>query len=294
VKLSDTTQLLGQHKFLLAIVFSGFMLTSCASQAPSDKTSAGSEEPQPKTAQNIEAATSADKSESSDKTENASQGETAKTPAPLKPLTLGESCKQQPFVQYESDARQHIQHGWEATQAQRFGVGFRDKEEYERWKQSHEQLFTKVSEVCEQVSACVKQNPTDKDQKCASQAQRFEQWQNVAQHFVEKVKVVEASQPPMLCSLTPSAEDPSECYSKVAERIGQACQNQQCQEASGCFLGISFLDDAINQAKLACGFVGQKLADCRGYVEATQRRKTNVQQCIDMYKQLPVEILPVI
>jgi hypothetical protein len=207
---------------------------------------------------------------------------------------IGESCQQQPFVQYEKEAREHLQHGWEATQAQQFGVGFRDAEEYEKWKQTHNALFTTVSDTCVKLSSCVKQHPEDKDQKCISEAKRFEQWQTLASQFVDKIKVVESSQPPMLCSLTPSADDPSECYSQVAEQIEQTCQNELCIETASCFRAVGFLDDAINQAKLACGFVGQELSNCRGYTSATSRRKAEFQQCLDQYNSLPAEILPVI
>jgi hypothetical protein len=207
---------------------------------------------------------------------------------------IGESCKQQPFVQYEKQAREHIQHGWEATQAQRFGVGFRDGDEYEKWKKVHNTLFTTVSDTCVQLSECVKQNPSDKGEKCTAQAKRFEQWQTLAKQFVDKVKIVESSQPPMLCSITPSADDPSQCYALVADQIDQACQSELCNETASCFRGVGFLDDAINQAKLACGFVHQELSECRGYVEETGRRKAEFQQCLDKYNRLQVEVLPVI
>jgi hypothetical protein len=222
------------------------------------------------------------------------QSEPADAVASINLTKIGESCKQQPFVQYEKQAREYIQHGWEATQAQRFGVGFRDADEYEKWKKTHNTLYTTVSDACVQLSNCVKQNPADKDQACASEAKRFEQWQILAKRFRDKVNVVQSSQPPMLCSLTPSADDPSQCYALVAENIEQACQTELCKETASCFQGVGFLDDAINQAKLACGFVGQKLSECRGYIEATGRRKAEFQQCLDQYKQLQIEILPVI
>jgi hypothetical protein len=134
----------------------------------------------------------------------------------------------------------------------------------------------------------------DKDQKCASEAKRLEQWQGLAKRFVDKVKIVESSQPPMLCSLTPSADEPSQCYALLADRIEQTCQSPSCATIAGCFRGVYFLDDAINQAKLACGFVGQDLSQCRGYIEETARRKAEVEQCLDKYNQMQVEILPVI
>jgi len=105
---------------------------------------------------------------------------------------------------------------------------------------------------------------------------------------------VESTQPPMLCSLTPSVDDPSQCYNLLADQIEKTCQTEQCKETSICFRGVYFLDDAINQAKLACSYVGQKLSECRSYVEETGRRKAKFDQCMGKYQQLPLEILPVI
>ena len=208
--------------------------------------------------------------------------------------TITAECKQQPFVQYENQARDYIKKGWEATQAQRFGVGFRDAEEYKKWSDTSNQLFTKVSELCTAMSDCAKQGKTDSAKKCSAEADRFAHWQDLAKRFVEKVKTVETTQPPMLCSLNPSPDDLSQCFNVLADQIENTCQTAQCKETSICFRGVYFLDDAINQAKLACSYVGQKLSDCRGYVEETGRRQANFEQCLDKYRQLPVEILPVI
>ena len=218
-----------------------------------------------------------------------------KSPAPMdKPIQIVEECKRQPYVQYEKQAREHIQHGWEATQAQRFGVGFRDADEYEKWRATHTALFSKVAETCAQLSQCTKQNPEKKDQQCAALAARFDQWQNLAKRFLDKVKIVESSQPPVLCSLTPSEQDPSQCFNSWADQIRQSCQTQACEDVGNCFRAVYFLDEAINQATLACKFVGQELSNCRGYIEETQRRKAKLDQCLGQYSQLPVEILPVL
>jgi hypothetical protein len=207
---------------------------------------------------------------------------------------LIEECKKQPFVQYESQAHEYIKKGWEATQAQRFGVGFRNAEEYKKWTDTGNQLFAKVSELCVAMNDCAKQNKTSKEKKCAAEAGRFGQWQDLAGHFVEKVKSVLSTQPPVLCSLTPSADDSSQCFNLLADQIEQSCQTAECKEASACFRGVYILDDAINQAKLACSYVGQELSECRSYVEETGRRKAKFEQCVDKYQQLPMEILPVI
>ena len=286
-----------ENPLLLILVLSSLiiLLSSCASGASVESTTAGDSESAPTQVSESKSVAKAEAKATSVSEATAAQAE--KSPAMEEAVSmaeLGESCKQQPYVNYEKQAREHIQRGWAATQAQRFGIGFRDSAEYEKWRDTHSQLFTKVSEICEKVSECVKQNPSDKENKCASQMKRFEQWQVSAKRFAEEVKVVERSQPPMLCSLVPSVDDPSQCYTLVADQIDKTCQTPACADAAGCFRGVYFLNDAINQAKLACGFVGQKLSTCRGYIEATARRKAEVEQCVDMYNQLPVEILPVI
>jgi hypothetical protein len=203
-------------------------------------------------------------------------------------------CKQQPYVRYQKQAHNYIKKGWEATQNQRFGVGFRDAEEYKRWSDTSAQLFTTVSKLCDAMNQCAKRSKTDKDKRCAAQVQQFKQWQDLAQQFVAKVKTVERAQPPRLCSLNPSSDDSSQCFDLLADQIDNTCQTEQCQEASACFRGVYILDDAINQARLACSYVGQKLSECRSYVEETARRKAEFQRCLKKYEQLPVEILPVI
>jgi hypothetical protein len=205
-----------------------------------------------------------------------------------------QECAQQPYVRYQNQADKYIKQGWDATQAKRFGVGFRDEAEYKKWKDTKSEVFAKVSALCVALSDCNKRNKTDMEKKCGVEKQRFAQWQDLAKRFVNVVKTVVSTQPPMLCSLTPSVDDPSQCYQLLADRIENTCHTDQCKATSICFRGVYFLDEAINQAKLACSYVGQKLSDCRGYVEETGRRKGKFEQCLARYKQLPQEILPVI
>lgn len=271
-----------------------FIITSCASPAAS------------KSAKTDDSSATESTAESQPAAQVQPQGEHADAGQPATPSSqpagtgeriseiISEPCKQQDFVEYEKQSQAHIRHGWEATQAQRFGVGFRNEGEYQKWQEMHSKLFAKVSDACNQLTNCTKQKSSAKENNCISEAKQFEQWQALAKRFVGKVKIVEHSQPPMLCSFTPVADDPSQCYALVADKIEQTCQTQQCTEAANCFRGVSFLDDAINQAKLACGFAGSDLAQCRGYVEATARRKTEFEQCLDLYVHLPMEILPVI
>ncbi|WP_455204706.1 hypothetical protein [Kaarinaea lacus] len=205
-----------------------------------------------------------------------------------------EECKQEPYVKYEQQSRESIKKGMQATKAERFGVGFRNAGEYKKWSTAHNEVFKSVSEACMALSDCAKKNAKDKEKQCASQATKYNDWQKLAKRFADKIKAVESTQPPPLCALTPDKNDPSDCFNLLADNINKTCQSEQCQEASLCFRGVYFLDDAIRQAEHACGFVGQKLSECRGYVEASGRRSNELNQCLDMYKNLDAEILPVI
>lgn len=205
-----------------------------------------------------------------------------------------EECKQEPYVKYEQQSRESIKKGMQATKAERFGVGFRNAGEYKKWSTAHNEVFKSVSEACMVLSDCAKKNAKDKEKQCASQATKYNDWKKLAKRFADKVKAVESTQPPPLCALTPDKNDPSDCFNLLADNINETCQSEQCQEASLCFRGVYFLDDAIRQAEHACGFVGQKLSECRGYVEASGRRQNELSQCLDMYKNLDAEILPVI
>jgi len=283
-----------------------WFVSSCASQAPKTDSQHGQTESTPSGVSNGQessgqiAAAATDQTQTKDSSSDIIKEQVAQVQKEdsgaqhIKRNNLTEACKKQPYIQYKSQAGEYIKKGWEANQAERFGVGFRDAGEYKKWKETGDQLFTKVDELCAAKSECAKQNKTDTEKKCVSDAERFGQWQDLAKRFVDKVKSVESTQPPMLCSLTPSVDDPSQCYNLLADQIEKTCQTEQCKETSICFRGVYFLDDAINQAKLACSYVGQKLSECRSYVEETGRRKAKFDQCMGKYQQLPLEILPVI
>lgn len=215
-------------------------------------------------------------------------------PEVVKPLKTVQQCKKEPYTKYENAARASIKKGWQATKEEKFGVGFRNSAEYKKWGKTHNDLFKTVSATCENLSACAKKHGKNKMKKCAAEAKRFNAWQISAEKFTKKVKSVEYTQPPVLCSIQPSSKDPSECYSLLADRINDSCVSGECLEVATCFQGLGFLDDAINQAESACKFVHQKLSKCRGYVEATGRRQSEFDQCAQLYKNLEVEIIPVL
>lgn len=294
----DTRQKLTALFFITGFVILTSFVSSCASQGPSQDESAATvaekSSSEQNTTQSQDSTVQQDPAGTSTAQSQSQQQNLDQVPQIAGPPKMVEECKKEPYVKYEQQARNSISMGWEATKAQRFGVGFRNADEYKKWSNTHNDVFTKVTELCEALSICTKQNKADKNTKCVEQAKQFAQWQKLSERFATKVKSVETTQPPMLCSLKPKDTDPSECFNLLADQIGQTCQTETCKDASICFRGVYFLDDAINQAELACGFVGQKLSNCRGYIEATGRRKAEFEQCLGLYEQLEVEILPVL
>ncbi|MDH5326372.1 MAG: hypothetical protein OEZ68_11475 [Gammaproteobacteria bacterium] len=218
----------------------------------------------------------------------------SKIPPVVEPLKMVAECKSEPYVKLEEQARESIKLGWQATQDEKFGVGFRNAKEYKKWGKTHNDLFKTVAGACDELSACSKKYGKNSKKKCATKARRFSAWQTAAKGFVDKLNSVKVTQPPVLCSMNPSSADPSECYSLLADRISESCVSGECLEVSTCFQGLGFLDDAINQAESACKFVHTKLDQCRGYVEATGRRQNEFDQCAKMYQSLTVEIIPVL
>jgi hypothetical protein len=189
-----------------------------------------------------------------------------------------ESCKDEPYVGYEKQARASIAKGLAATQAGTYGVGFRNLDEHKKWAEIHNQLFTQINKSCQALSECAKQNPKNKEAQCAEQAKTFNAWQEVAAQFVEKAKQSETTQPPMICSFEPN--------------IDETCDNDACKALSDCWRGVGFLDAAIAQAKRSCGFVHESLDQCRGYVEAKGRRVKKFEQCQTMQDELNIAVMP--
>ncbi|WP_455208986.1 hypothetical protein [Kaarinaea lacus] len=220
--------------------------------------------------------------------------EPAVEPEATVPPRIVESCKDEPYIKYEQQSRESIAKGLVATKAGTFGVGFRNVNEHNTWSKIHNELFKQVNDACGVLSECAKTHQKDKDTECVEQAKTFDEWQKLAKDFAEKAKTVETTQPPKVCSFAPSLDDPARCFHGLADNIDRACDTDACKETSNCWRGVGFLDAAIIQAEQSCGFVHQKLSDCRGYIEATTRRKNKFSQCSDLQGRLNITIFPVL
>ena len=220
--------------------------------------------------------------------------EPAVEPEETKPPRIVESCKDEAYIKYEQQSRESIAKGLEATKAEKFGVGFRDVKEHNKWSNIHNTLFKQVNEACGALSECAKQHPKDKITECTKQAKTFSEWQNIAKRFAAKAKSAETTQPPKICSLTPNLSDAAQCFHGLADNIDKVCDTDACKETSDCWRGVGFLDAAIIQAKQSCGFVHEKLSNCRGYTEATGRREKKFEQCKDLQGRLNITIFPVL
>ena len=215
-------------------------------------------------------------------------------PEETKPPKMVESCKDEPFGKYEQQARESIAKGLAATKADTFGVGFRNVEEHNKWSKTHNTLFKSVNDACSELADCAKKHKKDKDTECVAQAKTFATWQDLAKSFAEKAKSVETTEPPIICSLEPNLDDPADCFHGLAANIMKVCDTDDCKEVSDCWRGVGFLDGAITQSKKSCDFVHQKLETCRGFIEATQRRKDKFSHCGEMQNQLNITIFPVL
>jgi len=293
------------HTLLLhLVILAAIALSSaCASQKSS------SDDPVTKDQAETKAVVSSAESEKTSKSEDNQSGTLvagAKTqtsaansglnavPDIVEPVRVVESCKKEPYIKYEVQARESIKKGWEATKAEKFGVGFRDADEYKKWSTTHNVVFKKVSTACEELSKCAKKNNKERHKKCEQQAKRYSNWQKTAESFTKKIKLAETQQPAKLCSINPSDDDLSYCYEKIANNIDKVCNSEQCREVSLCWRGIAFLDGAIRQAEQSCGFVHQDLKKCTAYTESTGRRKAEFKSCESLYGGLNIEVQPVL
>ena len=217
-------------------------------------------------------------------------------PQITKPPSIIEECKNEPYVDQEKQARASIKAGKEATQAGKYGVGFRNAEEHKKWSNMHNHLFASVSVACADLSNCAKKYKTDKEknENCAAQASAYDGWKKATTDFVDAVKTVKSTQPPKLCSTPPAPDDLPRCYEQLADKIDATCDSDACKEASACWRSVSFLDIAINQAESACKFSHTKLENCRGYFEAEGRRKAKFKQCGELQEESGVKVIPVI
>lgn len=297
MKYSNQSSLFTRFIYITLGVFLAASLFACASSPESGDTPASTD---------TSAASSETASESASATADATATgspaaaaaaqpvEPAVEPEATVPPRIVESCKDEPYIKYETQARESIAKGLAATKEGKFGVGFRNVNEHNAWSKIHNELFKQVNDACGVLSECAKTHKENKDTECVEQAKTFDEWQKLAKDFAEKAKTAETTQPPKICSLTPNLDDPARCFHGLAENIDKACDSEACKEASDCWRGVGFLDAAIIQAEQACGFVHQKLSDCRGYTEATARRKNKFAQCEDLQGRLVITIFPVL
>ena len=215
-------------------------------------------------------------------------------PEETKPPKIVESCKDEPYGKYEQQSRDSIAKGLAATKADTFGVGFRNIAEHNKWSKTHNSLFKSVNDACGELASCAKKFKKDKDTECVEQAKTFATWQKIAKTFAEKASSVETTEPPIICSLEPNLSDPADCFHGLSANIMKVCDTDACKEVSDCWRGVGFLDGAIIQATQACGFVHQKLENCRGYTEATKRREDKFNHCGELHKQLNITVFPVL
>ncbi|MCI0505655.1 MAG: hypothetical protein L0Z73_06040 [Gammaproteobacteria bacterium] len=282
---------------LLLVSFIATGLYACASSSESGEssasttgTAAGSE-----SANNAApASTDATATGSSSNAVNTEAAAPAVEPQAAVPPRIVESCKDEPFSKYEQQARESLAKGLNATKAGKFGVGFRDVNEHNAWSNVHNELFRRINEACGVLSECARTHKKDKDTECVAQAKSFDEWQKLAKDFADKAKTAETTQPPKICALTPNLDEPARCFHGLADNIDKACDNETCKETSNCWRSVGFLDAAIIQAEQACGFVHQKLSECRGYTEVTGRRKNKFAQCEELHGRLGLTIFPVL
>lgn len=279
---------------VMMVLLVSMALISCAS-VPDEDTS-GSSTAQSEAAANTEEQTT----QTADATASKSASPVMAAPDPLnepqleEPVRIVQSCKKEPFVKYEINARDGINKAWEDTQAGRFGYGFRGTAEYKKWKATHKKLFTETASNCRTLTKCAREAGKDAESQCLDQARTFAGWQEVSKHFLAKVKTMEIGQAPNLCTITPDAADLSECYDRLADRIDRSCNDENCVEISQCWRGVAYLDQAIRQAESSCGFVHEPLNKCRSYTGATSRRTKKFNQCQSMQKEAGLDLLPVL
>jgi len=207
-------------------------------------------------------------------------------------LRIVESCAKEVYGKYEKESRASIKRGLDATKSEKYGVGFRDLKEHKRWSGIHKSLFKKVNQACGTLSKCAKQHPKEKSARCAKQAAVFDKWQVMSKRFATKAKMVETTQPDKICSFEPNLNDAPQCFHGLGDNVDKVCNSSECKEVADCWRSIGFLDLAIKQATTACGFVFKKLADCRGYTEATNRRVKKFERCKDMQGSLSIVRFP--
>jgi hypothetical protein len=204
-----------------------------------------------------------------------------------RPKEIIDSCLKKPYVQHEKQIKRGISDAWTATQAGKFGVGFRDKKEYTQWDTTQQGFFLYTSNACQTLALCELKNKQTKEKiSCNAEKTLFTAWQNSAKLFAEKVNLLKNQQPPALCGLQPKNTDVSLCFKQLADQIDTACTGDTCQALSQCWRSVAMKDGVIRQAESSCRFSGQKPLNCRGYIDAIKRRKARFSDCDQMQKDI--------
>lgn len=192
-------------------------------------------------------------------------------------------CVAQPYAKHKKQVIDGINSAWEKTKAGTYGVGFRNKKEYEKWNKTQKDFFLYMFDACQNLAMCKEQGKKSKKKNaCGVQQAKFDAWQNSARYFAKTVKSFQDEQPPSLCGLRPDNKDASLCFERRSQQIREACGGEICDELSNCWRDVAIKDQVIRQAESSCGFSGQKLSQCSGYIGAVQNRKAQFDICKNM------------
>lgn len=203
-------------------------------------------------------------------------------------------CKKERFVKLEHHAHLSMEKGKQATEAEIYGVGFKNADEYKRWGAMHNTVFDGVSKACAQLKECAKKYPKDRGKHCGDLADAYTDWKQTAKEFTKMVKSVETTQPPPLCSSPLAMEDPAKCFVEMADKIDSVCKSDDCKDASQCWRSVNILYGAINQEESACRYMHMKLSECNGYQEALRRRKASYKRCKYSMDKAGLNLAPVL
>ena len=273
----------------ILLLLSVFVLSSCAAtQEKESATNTGNEK--------VEQPAQADvaNSEQAKHEETATAESVGKKEADIKEgsLHVVVSCKDEPYVKYEKASLASMKKGLAATKEKEYGVGFRSIDEYKRWSGIHDKLFAKVNESCAVLKKCVKENPKDKNKKCANDSSVFNEWQDMAKRFTTRVKMVETTELDEICSFEPNLEDAPQCFHTLGDNVDKVCNSAQCKDLGNCWRDVGYLDDAMKQADLACHFVKKALSDCGAYTLAKSRREKKFAACQELQSEVDIVRFP--
>jgi len=290
--------------FLVVTLLFSFVaaLNACASGNVSSEMAASSGEGAASTAASGEGQASAAASAAAPAAESAAVQVAAAEPTQdlskvadiAAPPAIVESCKKEAFSKWEGQSRTAIKAGWEATKEQKYGIGFKNADEYKQWSETHNLVFKSISDACDDLSQCAKKHGKDKEKACAEQAATYHDWQELAKEFTDKVEAVKVTQLDDMCGIPLSLKDSRNCFESQSKNIAKHCQSEACDEVSQCWQSLAFMNDAFIQAETACKFSHIKLDKCRGYIEQEMRRKDQIESCEFMQKKLAIKFLPVL